>query len=103
MAAIDPEAMPEYEESANASKPPRSTLKIIRAPPGFNFDDDSEDDDDDDDDDDYEDDDSEDEEDDESSEDEENGGPSDPAKVKQAVKAAALRDMENDIDEGDSE
>lgn len=102
MAAIDPEAMPEYEESANGSKPPRSTLKIVRPPPGLDFDDDSEDDDDYDDDDD-DDDDSEDEEDDESDEDEENGGPSDPAKVKQARKAAAMKDMENALDEDDSE
>jgi FK506-binding nuclear protein len=95
MAAIDPEAMPEYEDSANASKPPRATLKIVRPPPGLDFDDDSEDDDD------YEDD--EDEEDDLSSEDEENGGPSDRAKMKQAMKAAALKDMEDAMDEDDSE
>src|SRR5438034_10629126 len=98
MAAIDPEAMPEYEDGTDGTRPARATLKIVRRPPGLDFDDDSEEDDD------YEEDeDEEDEEEDESSEDEENGGPSDPAKVKQAMKAAALKDREDAMDEGDSE
>ncbi|KAL1970084.1 hypothetical protein VTN77DRAFT_6489 [Rasamsonia byssochlamydoides] len=89
MAAIDPDAAPEYEDGADTSKPPRATLKIVRPPPGMDLDDDDED---------YED------ESDEDSEDEEiNGGPSDKEKAKKLREAAARKEMEDAMDEDDSE
>ncbi|QKX58808.1 uncharacterized protein TRUGW13939_05935 [Talaromyces rugulosus] len=96
MAAIDPDASPEYEDDADSSKPPRATLKIIRIPDGMEEDEDS-------DDDDYEDEDGLDSE--EDSDDEEiNGGPSDKEKAKQQKEAAAIKDLADamaDDDTGD--
>lgn len=94
MAAIDPDAMPEYADDADSSKPPRATLKIIRPPPGMELDDDEEDED-------YSDEDDEDEESDD--DDESNGGPSDPAKARLAKQAARLRELEDAMDEDDDE
>lgn len=91
MAAIDPDAMPEFGDEASSNKPPRATLKIIRPPPGMDLDDDDED---------YSDDEDEDE---ESSDDEANGGPSDPAKAKLARQAAKLKELEDVMDEDDDE
>ncbi|EZF16660.1 hypothetical protein H112_05656 [Trichophyton rubrum D6] len=91
MAAIDPDAVPEYEDEAQASKAPRATLKIIRPPPGLDYDDDDEDEEDD-----------EGEEDDES-DDETNGGPSDPARKKKAMLEAALKDMDDGMEEDDDD
>ncbi|KKA21534.1 Peptidylprolyl isomerase [Rasamsonia emersonii CBS 393.64] len=89
MAAIDPDAAPEYEDDYDSSKPPRATLKIVRPPPGMDMDED---------DDDYED------ESDEDSEDEEiNGGPSDKEKAKKLREAAARKEMEDAMDEDDSD
>lgn len=93
MAAIDPDAMPEFSEDFDSDKAPRATLKIVRPPPGMDYDDNESDDDD------YEDVDS----DEESSDDESNGGPSDPVKQKKALKAAALKDLEDAMDEDDDE
>jgi FK506-binding nuclear protein len=94
MAAIDPAASPEYEDDADTSKPHRATLKIVRVPAGMDEDEDS-------DDDDYEDDDEQDSE--EDSDDEEiNGGPSDKEKAKKQKEAAALKDLEDTMDEDDS-
>lgn len=86
MAAIDPDAVPEYEDEADSSKPPRATLKIVRLPDDLDFDED---------------------EDEEDSDDEEiNGGPSDKTKAKIQA-AASLLDpndpMEDDEDESDEE
>ncbi|EEP76178.1 hypothetical protein UREG_01027 [Uncinocarpus reesii 1704] len=92
MAAIDPDALPEYEDEASSNKPPRATLRIIRAPPGVGFDEDDEDDSD------YDL-----EDDDESSDDEANGGPSDLTKAKLAKQAAKLKEMEDAMDEDDSD
>ncbi|PGH13026.1 hypothetical protein AJ80_06510 [Polytolypa hystricis UAMH7299] len=94
MAALDPDAPPEFEDEAASNKPPRATLKIVRAPPGFDFPDDS-------DDSDYDEEDEED--DDDMSEDESNGGPSDPAKIKKAKQAAAMKEIEEAMDEDDDE
>lgn len=89
MAAIDPDAAPEYEDDADSSKPPRATLKIVRPPPGMDLDED---------DDDYED------ESDEDSDDEEiNGGPSDKEKAKKLREAARRKEMEDAMDEDDSD
>lgn len=94
MAAIDPDASPEYEDDADSSKPPRATLKIIRVPEGMDEEEDS-------DDEDYEDDDEMDSE--EDSDDEEvNGGPSDKEKAKKQREAAALKDLADAMDEDDS-
>ena len=93
MAAIDPDASPEFSEEFNSDKKPRATLKLIRAPDGMYEDDDESDDED------YEDVDS----DEESSDDESNGGPSDPAKAKMAKKAAALKELEDAMDEDESD
>ncbi|KAL1847933.1 peptidylprolyl isomerase fpr3 [Paecilomyces lecythidis] len=91
MAAIDPDETPDFDDGAGPSKP-RATLRLIRAPGGVDFDDDEEDDDD------YED------ESDEDSDDEEiNGGPSDKEKAKQRKEAAALREMEDAMDDDESE
>lgn len=95
MAAIDPDASPEFSEEFSEDKKPRATLKIIRAPDGM-----FEDDDDESDDEDYEDVDSDEEED---SDDESNGGPSDPVKAKMAKKAAALKELEDAMDEDESD
>ncbi|WEW58048.1 peptidylprolyl isomerase fpr3 [Emydomyces testavorans] len=91
MAAIDPDAMPEYEDEANPNKPLRATLKIVRPPPGLDLDEDEDEDDID--------------EEDESSDDEANGGPSDPTKAKLAKQAAKLKEMEDAMaeDEDDTE
>lgn len=94
MAAIDPDASPEYEEDADTSKPPRATLKIIRIPDDMDEDDDSEDDD-------FEDDDEEDSE--EDSDEEINGGPSDKEKAKKQKEAAALKDLADSMEEDGSE
>lgn len=91
MAAIDPDAPPEFDAETEG-KPPRATLKIVRPPPGMDLEDDS-------DDDDYED--GDEDEDMEDSEDESNGGPSDPAKLKQARQAAALKDSDDDGSNGE--
>jgi FK506-binding nuclear protein len=93
MAAIDPDEAPEFEDEQDSSKPPRSTLKIVRAPPGLGLGEDDEDDED------YSD------EDDEDSEDEEesNGGPSDKEKARKLKAAAALKDLEDAMDEDDDE
>ncbi|CRG84528.1 peptidylprolyl isomerase [Talaromyces islandicus] len=93
MAAIDPDAKPEYEDDADSSKPPRATLKIVRVPGGLDEDED---------DDDYEDDGELDSE--EDSDDEEiNGGPSDKEKAKKQKEAAALKDLADAMDEDDSD
>lgn len=87
MAAVDPDAAPEYGD-VDPSKPPRATLKMIRAPAEF----------------DDEDSDEESDEDDESSDDEDvNGGPSDPAKSKKLKEAAAKKEMKDAMDEDDSD
>ncbi|EER39303.1 FK506-binding protein 1A [Histoplasma capsulatum var. duboisii H88] len=91
MAAIDPDAPPEFDAETEG-KPPRATLKIVRPPPGMDLEDDS-------DDDDYED--GDEDEDMEDSEDESNGGPSDPAKLKQARQAAASKDSDDDGSDGE--
>ncbi|KAK2852145.1 hypothetical protein FQN49_005325 [Arthroderma sp. PD_2] len=93
MAAIDPDAVPEFEDEAHANKAPRATLKIIRPPPGLDYEDSDDDDEDDEDD---------------ESDDEVNGGPSDPARKKRAMLEAALKDMgdgmeDDDEDEDDGE
>ncbi|KAL1996044.1 hypothetical protein VTN49DRAFT_579 [Thermomyces lanuginosus] len=91
MAAIDPDARPEYDDDADTSKPARATLRIIRAPPGSDLDDE-----------DYEYEGSDSDEDD--SEDEEvNGGPSDKEKAKQRRKEAARKELEDAMDEDDEE
>ncbi|KAK2735878.1 peptidylprolyl isomerase fpr4 [Myotisia sp. PD_48] len=87
MAAISPDAEPEYEDEAHASKPPRSTLWIIRAPAGLeDFDDDEDDEDDEED----------------SEDDEVNGGPSDPSKKMKAL-AAQLKQLEEEEGSGDDD
>ncbi|OJD14615.1 hypothetical protein AJ78_05045 [Emergomyces pasteurianus Ep9510] len=97
MAAIDPDSQPEFDAETEG-KPPRATLKIVRPPPGMDLEDDSDDDDYDDEDGDEDDDDDE-----EDSEDETNGGPSDPAKLKAARQAAALKDITEQSDDDDSD
>jgi FK506-binding nuclear protein len=92
MAAIDPDATPEHEDDADTSKPSRSTLKIIRPPPGMDLDEDDED---------YED--EEDESDEDSDDEEINGGPSDKEKAKKLREAAALKELEDAMEEDDSE
>ncbi|KAJ5773357.1 hypothetical protein N7457_008253 [Penicillium paradoxum] len=92
MAAIDPDETPEYEGDEDSSKPSRSTLKIIRAPPGLELDEDDEDDED------YSD-----EEEDSEDEEESNGGPSDKEKARKLKEAAALKDLEDAMDEDDDE
>ncbi|KAJ6073133.1 hypothetical protein N7467_011218 [Penicillium canescens] len=98
MAAIDPDEVPEYEDDADSSKPARATLKIVRAPPGLDLDEEDSDDED------YSD---EDEEEDSDDEEETNGGPSDKEKARKLKEAAAMKDledaMEEDSDEGDDE
>lgn len=100
MAAIDPTAEPQIDEE---NKFARATLKIIRLPMGDEDEDDEEDED-------YDEDDIEaikarlkgiisDEEDMSDSEDEaQNGGPSDPAKAKQAKKAALTKKMQEELE-----
>lgn len=93
MAAVDPTAAPEADESGNLPSVPRSTLKLIRLP---SPDSDSEDEDDDEDEDDEylkalvnaSDDDEE-----SSSDEEANGGPSDPSKSKKQKRAEALASL----------
>lgn len=91
MAAIDPDAAPEYEDDAAAGKPSRSTLKIINLPDDMDMDDE--------DDEDYEDIDSEDDSDDE----EINGGPSDKTKAKQRQAVAALMDLDDDEEDDEDD
>ncbi|KAI1931205.1 peptidylprolyl isomerase fpr3 [Ophidiomyces ophidiicola] len=91
MAAIDPDALPEFEDHESSNKVPRATLKIVRPPPGLDLDDDDDGDEDDD----------SDAEEDEESNDEVNGGPSDPAKAKMAKTAALLKNLENFSDDED--
>ncbi|KAK2766296.1 peptidylprolyl isomerase fpr4 [Arachnomyces sp. PD_36] len=89
MAAVDPDAAPEYPDDVDPSKPPRATLKMIRAPEGFGEDSDEDSD-----------------EDDESSDDDDegvNGGPSDPSKSKKMKEAAVLKEMEDAMEEDDSD
>lgn len=91
MAAIDPDAAPEFEDDADSSKPARSTLKIVRMPLDLDMDEDE-------DDEDYEDDSEED------SDDEEiNGGPSDKTKAKIRKAANHLIDLEDGMDEDEDE
>lgn len=92
MAAIDPDEAPEFEDDQDSSKPSRSTLKIVRAPPGLDLDDDE-------DDEDYSDEDEEDSD----EEEESNGGPSDKEKARQLKKAAALKDLEDAMEEDDDD
>lgn len=102
MAAIDPTAAPEADESGNLPSVPRSTLKLIRLPTS----DSDSDDDDEEEDDEYlkalvnaSDDDEE-----ESSDEEANGGPSDPSKSKKQKRAEALASlMKAAKEEGDSD
>jgi FK506-binding nuclear protein len=91
MAAIDPDAMPEFEDEASSNKPPRATLKIVRPPPGLDLDEES------DEDEEYE------SEDEDESDDESNGGPSDPARLKKAKLAAAMKDLEDGMDEDEDD
>lgn len=91
MAAIDPDATREYEDDADTSKPARATLRIIRVPADLDLDDDE----------DYEDDDEDSE---EGSDDEEiNGGPSDKEKAKKLREAAAFKELEDAMDDDESE
>lgn len=99
MAAIDPNAVPEFGEG-DEKKTPRATLKLIRVPADF-FDDDSEDSD-------YEELEGEEEDEEEESSDGEevNGGPSDSSRAKKPnktdlVKAIAEQESEDDEDEED--
>jgi FK506-binding nuclear protein len=91
MAAIDPDAPSEIDDGVDSNKPARATLKIVRPPPGLDFDDDDDDD--------------EDDEDDDEDEEEINGGPSDKEKAKKLREAAALKDLEDAVagDEGESD
>lgn len=93
MAAIDPDAAPEYENDDDSQKPSRSTLKIVRMPEDLEDDEDDED---------YSDD-EEDYSEDDSDEEEINGGPSDKEKAKNRKKAAALKDLEAAMELDDSE
>jgi FK506-binding nuclear protein len=92
MAAIDPDESPEFDGDEDTSKPTRATLKIIRAPPGLDLEEDDEDDED------YSDEDDEDD-----SEEESNGGPSDKEKARKLKEAAALKDLEDAMEEDDDE
>lgn len=93
MAAIDPDEAPEFENDEDTSKPPRATLKIIRAPPGLDLEDSDEDDED------YSDD-----EDEEDSDDEDvNGGPSDKENARKLKAAAVLKNLEEAMEEDDDE
>lgn len=100
MAAIDPNAPPELNGTANSASQPRATLKIIYDPTGPMEDDDS----------DKEKDDNylqallEGDEDESSSDEEEkNGGPSDPSKTKKARKQAAAEQMMKALAENESD
>lgn len=97
MAAIDPSAPAEIDETADADTPARATLKLIRQPPGMDDHDDSEGESDEED---YlnallggADSEDEDDEDESSDEEEVNGGPSDPAKSKKGRKDAAVEQL----------
>ncbi len=98
MAAIDPNAEPEFEES-DKKRIPRATLKIIRVPAELFDDDDS-------DDSDYDANEGEDDEKEaESDEEEVNGGPSDPSRAKKPSKldlVKAIAEQESDEDEDDN-
>lgn len=95
MAAIDPDAEPEYENESDAKKPARATLKIVRLPEDLDIDEEDDEDFEDSDDEEYSE---------EGSDDEEiNGGPSDKEKAKKRKEAAALKDLEDGMDEDDSE
>ncbi|KAL4787290.1 hypothetical protein BJX76DRAFT_345591 [Aspergillus varians] len=87
MAAIDPDETPDLEDDSTSR--PRATLRIVRPPPGMDFDEDSEDE--------YEDDDEEDSEDDE----EVNGGPSDKEKARKLKEASYLKELEEAMEEDD--
>lgn len=93
MAAIDPSEPAEENEGANGATRPRATLKIVRQPEGEDDDEymrsllaesDSEDED-------------------EDEEEEANGGPSDPTKSKKARKEAALKQLMESLNAGDSD
>ncbi|KAF9889245.1 peptidylprolyl isomerase fpr4 [Aspergillus nanangensis] len=84
MAAIDPDEEPDFDGSESGK--PRATLKLIRAPPGLELDDS---------DDEYEDIDSDDE--------EVNGGPSDKDKARKLKELAALKEMEDAMDDDEDE
>ena len=90
MAAIDPDEEPDFD-GHDTNQRPRATLRIVRAPPGLDLEDDS--------DDDYEDVDSDEESDDE----EPNGGPSDKEKARKLKELAALKEMEEAMDEDDED
>lgn len=93
MAAIDPDEAPEFDADSEAGKPSRATLKIVRPPPGLDFDEDDED---------YSD--EEDDEDDEDSDDEEvNGGPSDKEKARKLKQAAVQKELAEAMEEDDDE
>lgn len=93
MAAIDPDEAPELDADSEAGKPSRATLKIVRPPPGLDFDEDDED---------YSD--EEDDEEDEDSDDEEvNGGPSDKEKARKLKQAAAQKELAEAMEEDDDE
>lgn len=87
MAAVDPDEEPDVEDAER----PRATLKIVRPPPGLEFDES---------DDEYED-----EDEDEDSEDDEevNGGPSDKEKARKLKQMAALKEMEDAMEEEDDD
>lgn len=87
MAAIDPDAAPQYEDDVD-SKPPRATLRLVRPPPGMELDEDYED---------------EEDSEEESNDEEVNGGPSDKEKAKRLKEAAALKVLADAMDEDDSE
>jgi FK506-binding nuclear protein len=87
MAAIDPDAAPQYEDEADP-KPPRATLRLVRPPPGMELDEDYED---------------EEDSEEESNDEEVNGGPSDKEKAKRLKEAAALKVLADAMDEDESE
>ncbi|KAH8704888.1 hypothetical protein BGW36DRAFT_331872 [Talaromyces proteolyticus] len=95
MAAIDPDATPEFEDDADTNKPPRATLKIVRIPGDLGEDSDDESDDED-----YTDE----EDSEEDSDDEEiNGGPSDKEKAKKLKEKATLKELEEAMETDDSD
>ncbi|PKY03084.1 hypothetical protein P168DRAFT_319628 [Aspergillus campestris IBT 28561] len=87
MAAIDPDETPEFEDGVENQRP-RATLKLVRPPPGLDFDESDEDD-----------------EFDEDSEDDDevNGGPSDKERARQLKKAAAQKALEEALAEDDED
>lgn len=84
MAAIDPD---EASEQDDTSKAPRATLKLVRPPPGVDLEESDEEIDSD-----------------EDSDDEEvNGGPSDKERARKLREAAALKDIEDAMEDDDDE